>query len=352
MHLCKVQSIIEILESNTPVIDVRTPAEFSQGHVPNAMNIPLFTNEERHEVGLCYKQKGKDAAVKLGLKYVGPKLELFVESSERLSPNKKVVIHCWRGGMRSQSMAWLLGTAGFETRIIEGGYKAFRNTVLDQFKAEQSLISLGGYTGSGKTEILHALKELGEPIIDLEGLANHKGSAFGIQGLQPSSEHFENAVALELIKLKNHGSIWIEDESRNIGKVFLPNELKAQMNDSPLVIVDKPNKLRVKGLCEDYGNVPIQNLIDDFKKIERRLGGQHVKAAIKHLEENDLASACEIALNYYDKSYEHSLMRSKRKPQLSLSIEQQSNTEVAKQLIEWKNQSLLNSATAQAVDVK
>ncbi len=346
------QSIIDFLESSTPIIDVRTPAEFAQGHIPNAQNIPLFTNEERHEVGLCYKQKGKDAAVKLGLKYVGPKLELFVESSEQFSQNKQVVIHCWRGGMRSRSMAWLLKTSGFEIQIIEGGYKVYRNAILDQFKAPQSLISLGGYTGSGKTQILHALKELGEPTIDLEGLANHKGSAFGILGKQPSSEHFENTVAYELIRLKNKGPIWIEDESRNIGKVFLPNDLKNQMNSSPLVVVNKPNNRRIKALCEDYGKVSIDSLILDFKKIEKRLGGQHVKAAIEYLENNDLVSACKIALNYYDKAYEHALQRSDRKPTFTFPIEQLSNIQVAEKLIEWKNQNLLNSATALAVDAK
>jgi tRNA 2-selenouridine synthase len=346
------QSIIDILESIKPIIDVRTPAEFAQGHIPNAQNIPLFTNEERHEVGLCYKQKGKDAAVKLGLKYVGPKLELFVESAEHFSQNKQAIIHCWRGGMRSQSMAWLLKTSGFETQIIEGGYKAFRNVVLNQFKEPHSLISLGGYTGSGKTEILHALRGLGEPIIDLEGIANHKGSAFGIMGDQPSSEHFENTVATELIGHKNQGPIWIEDESRNIGKVYLNNDLKNLMNASPLVVIDKPNDLRIEGLCEDYGKVPIASLTEDFKKIEKRLGGQHVKAAIKYLENDDLASACAIALHYYDKSYEHALQRSSRDPHLTLSIGHLSNMEVAKQLIEWKNLNLLNSATALDVDAK
>ena len=155
---------------------------------------------------------------------------------------------------------------------------------------------MGGYTGSGKTEILHALRELGEPIIDLEGIANHKGSAFGIMGDQPSSEHFENTVATELIGHKNQGPIWIEDESRNIGKVYLNNDLKNLMNASPLVVIDKPNDLRIEGLCEDYGKVPIASLIEDFKKIEKRLGGQHVKAAIEYLENDDLASACAIAL--------------------------------------------------------
>jgi tRNA 2-selenouridine synthase len=345
-------SIIDILHSDQPIIDVRTPAEFEQAHIPGAHNIPLFTNQERHEVGLTYKQVGKDAAVKLGLTFVGPKLASFVEAVEAICPSKQATIHCWRGGMRSQSMSWLLNTSGFQTKTIEGGYKAFRNIVLEQFKLPIELISLGGNTGGGKTDILKALNALGEPVIDLEGIANHKGSAFGNQGPQPSTEHFENTIAFQLIKLKKRSPIWVEDESRNIGKVFLPAELKLQMNASPLIIIERSFEQRVEALCEDYGKVSTAELIADFKKIEKRIGGQFVKAAIEHLEQGDIKSACAIALKYYDKSYNHSMVRSGRKPSFTQVYDQQKTMEIAQQLIEWKNQNLLNTVTDQAAVAK
>lgn len=166
-----------------PVIDVRSPGEFKKGHIVGAYNIPLFTDAERAHVGTVYKQKGPDKAMSLGLEYVTPKLRWFVEQAALVAPQKKVVVHCWRGGMRSHAFAEHLEENGFEdVKVIEKGYKAFRNFVLDSFTVEMQLKVIGGYTGSGKTRILSRLKEEGCQVIDLEGLACHKGSAFGSIG--------------------------------------------------------------------------------------------------------------------------------------------------------------------------
>ena len=175
---------------NIPVIDVRTPAEYEMGHFVGAINIPIFTNEERAKVGTSYKKKGKQIAVIEGLEFVGVKLADFSRQALKIAKDNKLLIHCWRGGMRSASMAWLFETVGLEVYTLIGGYKAYRNHVFSTFDNIEKLTILGGSTGSGKTEILLNMREEGEQIIDLEGVAHHKGSAFGRLGekyKQPTS---------------------------------------------------------------------------------------------------------------------------------------------------------------------
>jgi tRNA 2-selenouridine synthase len=191
------------------LIDVRSPAEFARAHIPNAHSLPLFNDEERAKVGTMYKQMSPEAALLKGLEIVGPKMSGFVKKAIKWSPDRKVIVHCWRGGKRSGSVAWLLKFAGFDVLTIEGGYKNYRQTVLQSFDNQllKNMIILGGKTGSGKTYILKELEKRGEQIIDLEGLANHKGSAFGWIGenQQPTTEHFENllhdALRMKAVKL-------------------------------------------------------------------------------------------------------------------------------------------------------
>ena len=238
-----------------PVIDVRSPGEYGHAHIPGAHNLPLFTNDERKVVGTTYKQKGREEAIKIGLDYFGVKMRGMVEKVEQIIGNWQlanatgnlslsadsekngivekplpiancILIHCWRGGMRSAGVAWLLDLYGFEVYTLLGGYKAYRNWVLAQFEKDYDIKILGGYTGSGKTAVILHLKENGEKIIDLEGLANHKGSAFGGIGMppQPSPEMFENLLAIELYKM-NGQAFWMEDESQRIGILNIPHSL-------------------------------------------------------------------------------------------------------------------------------
>ncbi len=204
-----------------PIIDVRSEGEYQHAHMPGAYALPLFSNEERKIVGTAYKQQSREAAIKTGLDFFGKKMRAMVEEVEKLiderckmerkntayqSENynsKTILIHCWRGGMRSGAVAWLLDLYGFKVFSLSGGYKAFRNSVLKQFEKEYDFRILGGYTGSGKTYVLHELENKGEKIIDLEYLAGHKGSAFGNIGFkpQPSQEMFENLLAVELDRI-------------------------------------------------------------------------------------------------------------------------------------------------------
>ena len=176
------------LDSSIPLVDVRTPAEFAHGHICGAHNIPLFSNDERAEVGTTYKQAGREQAILLGFDLTGSKWSGFIKQALEIAPSEKIAVHCWRGGMRSGAMAWCLNLYGFDVYLLTGGYKHYRRRVLDIFAEKFDIRILGGLTGSGKTKVLHQLKALGEQVIDLEGLAGHQGSAFGsMNRLEPVS---------------------------------------------------------------------------------------------------------------------------------------------------------------------
>lgn len=302
--------IDEILSQPGVIIDVRSPGEYEKGHIPRAVNIPLFTNDERAHVGTVYKQQSKDEAVKLGYKYVTPKLQWFIDESLKVAPELKVTVHCWRGGMRSQSFAQHLHDNGFShINLITGGYKAYRNYVLDTFEKPYILRILGGYTGSGKTYILKELEKLGEQVIDLEKLANHKGSAFGAigQDKQPTVEQFENNLHEQWMKFNHKKTIWLEDESHNIGFDKIPMPLYLQMRSSQLYFIDIPKAERAKHLVDEYTGENDTLLAESIYKISKRLGGQNVKDSIAYLEQKKYFEVALIALHYYDKSYKKGL---------------------------------------------
>lgn len=316
-----------------PVVDVRSPGEFLQGHIPGAVNIPLFDNEERAQVGTTYKQVSQQDALLQGLDIVGPKMAGFVRKARTLTPGDDILVHCWRGGMRSGSFGWLLETAGMRVNTLKGGYKAFRNEVLDSFSTTHQIVVLGGKTGSGKTEILHKLRELGEQIIDLEGLANHKGSSYGGLGqpLQPSTEHFENELYMRWRALDPMRRVWIEDESRTVGRCLIPEALWTQMQAAPVVVVDMDKDLRIGRLVREYACFDMELLYEATNRIKKRLGGQHHKAAIDALDQKDFAKVAEITLTYYDKAYLHGL--GDREVAHVLDVRQDNPTAIAEQLI-------------------
>lgn len=327
----------------TPVIDVRSPAEFKKGHIPGAINIPLFSDEERAIVGTKYVQESRYSSVIAGLDMVGPKLSGFVETTTKIAPNGKVLVYCWRGGMRSSSMSWLLNLAGINSRTLIGGYKSYRRYTKEYLSKPFKLVVLGGMTGSGKTELILELSKHNQQIVDLEGLANHKGSAFGAIGQkpQPSTEFFENILFEDLYKLNPNKPIWVEDESKAIGSVFIPLEFFNQMLNSPVIAIERSTKTRIKRLTAEYTSCNPQLLIDSVNKIAKRLGGDNVIKAIKGIEEGNFEEAVGISLYYYDKAYQYGLSNKRVKP-IICPLDDNNTSHNCTLLIKTLNQSLLN----------
>lgn len=307
-----IEQFLELAKQH-PVLDVRSPGEYKHAHIPGACSLPLFTDEERKIVGTAYKQESREQAIKLGLDFFGVKMRKMVEEAEQLSSNSKtVLVHCWRGGMRSAGVAWLLDLYGFKVFTLVGGYKKYRNYVLDTFRLPFQFSILGGYTGSGKTELLKALKERGEKVIDLEGIANHKGSAFGNIGMppQPGQEMFENLLAKELRKSlvsRPESPVWLEDESQRIGLVNIPGELWKTMRQSPVYFLDIPFEERLKHIVQEYGQLDPEKLADAIGRISQKLGNLNAKTAILLLNEGKITESFDILLKYYDKHYFKSL---------------------------------------------
>ncbi len=292
-----------------PILDVRSPGEFAKGHIPGAVNLPLFEDSERAEIGTLYKRQGPDLALERGLEIVGPKMASLLRKGKALATQGQVRIHCWRGGMRSQSVAQLLKAGGLNVATLQGGYKAYRNWTRQALTKPLQLVILGGKSGSGKTELLHGLAQAGEQILDLEGLAQHKGSVFGGLGqeAQPSSEHFSNLLHQKLTELDRTRRIWVEDESLMIGRVCIPEPFWQQMKEAPTMVIEASLDSRVKRLLADYGHCAPEKVTAAFLRIKKRLGGQNLKEALAAVEEGAPEKAARIALRYYDKAYSYGL---------------------------------------------
>ncbi len=309
--------------AHIPIIDVRSPGEFAQGHIPNAHLVDLFTDAERAIVGTAYKRESKEKAIALGYEFVKPKLREFVIKSIEIAPTKEVIVHCWRGGMRSNAFADHLLANGFEkVYVIEKGYKAFRNYVLQFFEQPFNLKILSGYTGTGKTEILHALKKNGQQVIDLEKLANHRGSAFGGIDLppQPTSEQFENNLFLSLKGLNAKLPIWVEDESKAIGKVAIPNAFYFKMRTLPVYFLNIPFAERIKHLVATYADLNPNELANAIGRITKRLGYDKAKFALAALEKKDYHEVVALTLLYYDKCYLNGLQKREQSSILTFDI--------------------------------
>lgn len=301
------------LRKELPVVDVRSEGEFQEGHIRGAINIPLLNNAERIAVGTDYKQKGQHEAIKTGFRMVGPRLLDIINEAEKVSSNKEMLVHCWRGGMRSNNFCQFVGMAGIKTHALKGGYKAYRHQALESFKRPMNLILLTGCTGSGKSEVLRALKSQGEQVLDLENLANHKGSAFGglLMPPQPTTEQFQNELFEEILLLDLSRRIWVEDESIAIGKIFLPPDFWQTMSQAPLVQMDVTKEVRIQRLVSEYGPADRDEFLTIMSKIVKKLGGQHFNSAKEKLLQGDMVSVIDILLTYYDKAYLQSIEKRK-----------------------------------------
>ncbi len=269
--------------------------------MPRAANLPLLSNEERVVVGTVYKQQGPSEALEQGLVFAGARLAAYVRDATRVAPQRKVRVHCWRGGKRSGALAWLLDFAGFDVTVLEGGYKAYRSLVRDELA---DAIRLPAELRK-KTEVLHALARAGEQVIDLEALAHHRGSAFGGIGQppQPTHEQFANQLHHELRGFDNTRPVWVENESRRIGVVQLPEEFWLRKVAAHLVVIAPSFEQRVDRLVRTYGKLPLSELEAAFRRLERPLGGLRMQQAVQALARGDLLEVAQIALTYYDATY-------------------------------------------------
>lgn len=321
------------------MVDVRSPVEFKAGHIPNAFNLPLFTDDERTQIGICYKQQGKQKATILGIEFVGPRLKSMVDQAIQLSNDNRLILHCWRGGQRSQSLAWLLEKADLEVTVIKDGYKAFRNLMHEVYDQQKfKFLVLGGRTGSGKTNILQSIQNLNEQVLDLEKLAHHKGSAFGWIGEneQETNEQFENNLFYELYNLNHDKIIWLENESRTIGRNYIPQNLWKKIKAAPLINISLNMEERLNHLitCYDFNNT--ESLIESFKKIEKRLGHERTKKAIDLVLENKFKEAAQIALFYYDECYDYNLKENMSPEIHSFEYDVLDATSIANHLVQFK----------------
>ncbi len=324
-----------LLRSDLPLVDVRSPGEYAAGHIPGAVSIPLFDDGERAQVGTTYTQDSPEAAIRTGLSIAGKKMEKYMEAVDALGADE-IRLHCWRGGMRSASMAWLFDKLVSRTYVLEGGYKAYRQALHAYFEAPLNLHILTGNTGSGKTRILHELKNQGHQVIDLEGLANHQGSTFGYQKStgQPTTEQFQNNLYAAFRALNPTAPIWVEDESFCIGCACMPEELFEQMKNSPRYLLKVKKDRRLNNILQDYGKMPKQKLIAATRGIARKLGKRHTEEAEALIGEGHLKAAAAMLLAYYDKRYAKSLEKNEDKIAAVIEVGNEDDSQVARTLAE------------------
>ena len=337
------------LRQKLPVVDARSEGEFEQSHIPGAVNIPILNNLERIKVGTLYKTAGAEKATLKGFELVGPRFHLIQKEALRLFPDKKLILYCWRGGMRSQILSWLLTLVGFEILRLEGGYKTYRSFTFSCVRKPFPILVLGGSTGAGKTVLLHQLKERGEQVIDLEGLANHKGSSFGSIGQlpQPTVEQFENLLAEELRKMNTNQSIWVENESRRIGRIILPDAFYAQMTQNLRIEIKKTEAERIVHIASEYAHLDQDELLAGVQRLHKRLGGDRTKQAQEAILAGESKIWITILLGYYDKTYEFDLQRHEPSKTIRLNLEGKPLGEQVDLLLQTKPKS---NGTSHSID--
>ena len=332
----------ELLLNSTPLIDVRAECEYHDGHIPHSVNLPLLNDGERAEVGTCYKRKGQEAAITLGTELVSgdTKKERMSAWIRFIADNPTAVILCFRGGLRSQTVQKWLAESGLQRPLISGGYKALRRHLLSttiRVASEKKIIIVAGKTGTGKTHLINNLTRS----VDLEGLANHRGSAFGRRvSAQPAQSVFENLLALDLLRQEREGgaTLFLEDESRAIGSISLPLELHRAMSVAPIVRVEESLDFRVETILNDYivSNLtdfrlldPVQgdflfseSLLASLDRIKKRLGGERhsalrdiMSAALTSNNDHDQHRAWirGLLVDYYDPMYEYQMTKKARR---------------------------------------
>ena len=301
------------IENFDIIIDVRSPDEFNKDHIPNSINMPVLNDEERHKVGTVYSSD-QTSARGIGAAIISRRISTMIENHlAKLSRDTKILVYCWRGGLRSKSLAVIMNQIGFKnTKLLEGGYKSFRKHVTESLSSmlqSHEFLVLAGNTGSGKSLILECLKEQGENILHLEELANHKGSVLGqnLQGGQPSQKQFETSLWNSLRKLEPEKRIWIEKEGKKIGKIFLPDCLNNVIQNSPKLYLKVDQNTRVNHILKDYHHFTqnSESLLVLLDLLTKHVGKKQILEWRKMVNENDFPQLVNSLIKeHYDKTYE------------------------------------------------
>ncbi|WP_078547676.1 tRNA 2-selenouridine(34) synthase MnmH [Litchfieldia alkalitelluris] len=306
----EIQEMIDLHKKKEVVlIDVRSQAEFNDTTIPGSINIPIFTNEERAEIGTIYKQKSVEAAKDRGLELFSKKLPTFIKEFQRISGEK--IVFCWRGGMRSKTSATVIDLMGIKVYRLSGGYNAYRKWVVESLKdikLPTKTYVLNGWTGTGKTAILRSLYAKGYPVLDIEGMANHRGSIFGQIGLVPYNQKmFDSLFLQEVERLQGSPFVVFEAESKRVGKVVLPEILLKQKETATQLFIDLPVDVRVKHILEDYRPHEHQEqYIEAFSRIKNRIHTPIANQIENNLHESSFDTAIQLLLeHYYDPRYLH-----------------------------------------------
>ncbi|WP_303722014.1 tRNA 2-selenouridine(34) synthase MnmH [Malonomonas rubra] len=346
----ELEKALQLRREGALLVDVRTPAEFAEATIPGAINVPIFSNEERVEVGTLYKQRGKGRARKFGIELVAPKIPALLEQVEEVRRGHRgpVIVFCWRGGMRSLAMTSFMNLAGIHARQLIGGHKAFRTLVCSYFEKQQwpPIYVLRGLTGVGKTQVLHRLAEQGFPVIDLEGLANHRGSAFGALGLepQPGQKRFEALLWDRLQQLESSAYLVTEGESLHIGRLLVPKRFHQAMQEQTSLWLKASLNFRTRIILEDYP--AIDRLREQFEQpicaLKERLGNKVIKQLLDLLHAGEWEELVyELMVHYYDPLYMHTLPE--KRIEIELEPFDAGVKRVARSLAELAEQEILPS---------
>ena len=305
----KTITIDQALKTKAVFIDTRTPKEFQEDHLPEAINLPILSNEERHLVGITYKQVSQEKAVEQGIAYFSQKLPAFMDEINKYK-QQQIIFYCWRGGMRSRAVTTLLDSLGYKVSQLQGGYKAFRKYVqekLESYQLNQKIIVLWGLTCTGKTELINQFSNS----LDLEGLAQHRGSLYGSIGLNPiSQKKFDNLLWQRLEELKNEKIILLEGESRKIGDVQIPKFLYQKLLSGTHLLITKSLVGRAEYAVKNYfiDEHSLKQIKEITKSLPKLLSNKQKQEIVDLINNHQLAAAAKILLEYYyDPLYQHTL---------------------------------------------
>ncbi|MBM7659259.1 tRNA 2-selenouridine synthase [Bacillus mesophilus] len=307
-------SIDRVLEDSFQLIDVRSPSEYKEFHIPGAISLPIFTDEERAKVGTIYKQEGNEFAKDIGVELLSKKLPALFKQIKELSHNvesKPLVVYCWRGGMRSKSIVTMMSSLDISILQLEGGIRSYRKLIIEELAAHSSskqYIVLEGLTGTKKTDILTELEKLDYPVINIEELASHRGSIFGQIGLKPRSQkEFESLLYHRLMELKNSPYYIIEAESKRLGSILLPDFLLQGKERGERIHINLDLQSRAKTICETYHYEQHKIEFEDaINRLERHFSSEVNQSLKDLLQQQDIESVVAILLKeYYDPKYEY-----------------------------------------------